>query len=92
MLTHCFIHSAMTAGAFSIVAGVAALQFLSDVPKVKKDIVQVREHVQSVFGRPVEEMLLVPKQSTATNLLVGMENSMDTMKSHDSMPKDLMMV
>ena len=34
--------SALSAGAFGVVAAVAGLQFLSDVPKVKKDIVEVR--------------------------------------------------
>ena len=44
----------MTAGAFTVVAGVAALQFFSDVPKVRTDIVEVRELVWSLTRRPLD--------------------------------------
>ena len=54
MLTDDMNCRAMTAGAFTVVAGVAALQFFSDVPKVRTDIVEVRELVWSLTRRPLD--------------------------------------
>lgn len=47
--------SALSAGAFGVVAAVAGLQFLSDVPKVKKDIVEVR----NICARPHEVLMCI---------------------------------
>ena len=46
-LTNDLGHSAFTVGAFGIFAGVAALQFFSEVPKVRKDIMEVRKLLQA---------------------------------------------
>ena len=49
LLTNLF-NSALTIGAFGVFAGIAALQFFSEVPKVRKDILSV-----SCPSRPRED-------------------------------------
>ena len=39
------LHRAYTAGGFGAVAGIFALFFFSDIPKVRKDIMQVRRRL-----------------------------------------------
>ena len=58
----------MTAGAFGVVAGVAALQFFSDVPKVRTDIMQVRG---SRFFGWIRDLKMRARRSKAEDMRLG---------------------
>lgn len=45
------VHSGITAGSFGVVAGVFALFFFADVPKVRTDIMQVGHSLSLLLKR-----------------------------------------